>query len=147
MKNNISQPRQKRSRGYVLIETGLVFITFVFMLMGIFDFAQYLFVHQALVDRARSAARWGAVTDPTNTSAIQNMVLYDQATAPAGGGAGIFGLTPSMVSVTNQNPTTADRLLVVAITNYQYTMISPLIGGAHSGPSITISIPLGLPTS
>ena len=58
MHYTISPRRQKRSRGAVIIETGLVFVLFAFMLMGAFDFAQYLFVHQALVDRARSAARW-----------------------------------------------------------------------------------------
>ena len=57
MHYTISPRRQKRSRGAVIIETGLVFVLFAFMLMGAFDFAQYLFVHQALVDRARSAAR------------------------------------------------------------------------------------------
>ena len=75
MRNRISRRRQKQSRGAVIIETGLIFVVFTFMLMGAFDFAQFLFVHQAIVDRARSAARWGAVNDPTNTSAIQNMVL------------------------------------------------------------------------
>jgi Flp pilus assembly protein TadG len=145
--HHISPRRQKRSKGAVFLETGLVFVIFAFMLMGIFDFAQFLFVHQALVDRVRSAARWGAVTDPTNTTAIQNMVLYNQSTTPAAGTPGVFGLTATMVSVTNQDSTTSDRRLVVALTNYQYQMISPLIGGTHSGPNIVVSIPLGLPTS
>jgi Flp pilus assembly protein TadG len=147
MQNTISPRRQKQSRGAVIIETGLVFVLFAFMLMGVFDFAQYLFVHQALVDRARSAARWGAVTDPTNTTAIQNMVLYNQTTVPGNASSGIFGLTTDMVSVTNPNPTTSDRRLVVAISGYQYEMISPIVGGTHTGQNITISIPLGLPTS
>src|SRR5260221_7312690 len=98
MRDRISRRRQKQSRGAVLIETGLVLIAFIFMLMGAFDFAQFFFVHQAIVDRARTAARWGAVTDPTNSSAIQNMVLYNQSTVPAGSTSGIFGLTSAMVT-------------------------------------------------
>ena len=144
MHNRISQRRQKRSKGAVFLETGFVFVIFAFMLMGAFDFAQFLFIHQALVDRARSATRWGALSDPTNTSAIQNMVLYNQTTAPAGATSGIFGLTSSMVNVSTQDTSTSDDYrLVVTINNYPYQMISPIIGGTHNGPNITISFPLG----
>jgi Flp pilus assembly protein TadG len=144
MRNRISQRRQKGSKGAVFIETGLVFVIFAFMLMGAFDFAQFLFIHQALVDRARSAARWGALSDPTNTSAIQNMVLYNQTTAPSGVTSGIFGLTSSMVQVATQDTSSSDNYrLTVLITNYPYQMISPIIGGTYNGPNITISFPLG----
>jgi len=144
MRNSISRRRQKHSKGAVIVETGMVFVIFAFMLMGAFDFAQFLFIHQALVDRARSAARWGALSDPTNTSAIQNMVLYNQTTAPSGATSGIFGLTSSMVQVSTQDTSTSDDYrLIVSITNYPYLMISPTIGGTHNGPNITISFPIG----
>src|SRR5712692_3464702 len=136
MRNRISRRRQKRSRGAVIIETGLIFVVFSFILMGAFDFAQFLFIHQALVDRARPAARWGAVTDPTNTSAIQNMVLYNQTTVPAGVSSGIFGLTSDMVTVVTEASGTDDYRLVVVITNYTYEMISPIIGGTHTGANV-----------
>jgi len=144
MLNRISRQRKKRRKGAVLVETGLIFVAFSFMLMGAFDFAQFLFIHQALVDRARSAARWGAVNDPANTSAIQNMVLYNQATVPDGATSGVFGLTSDVVSVSTQDSATDNYRLVVAIMNYQYAMISPIIGGTHTGPNIVISVPLGL---
>ena len=144
MRDRISRRRQKQSRGAVLIETGLIFVAFSFMLMGAFDFAQFLFVHQALVDRVRSAARWGAVNDPTNASAIKNMVLYNQATVPDGATSGVFGLTSGSVSVSTPGSGTDDYRLVVTITNFQYEMISPIIGGTHTGPYIAISTPLGL---
>src|SRR6266446_2795602 len=140
MRNRISQRRLKRSKGAVFVETGFVFVMFAFLLMGAFDFAQFLFIHQALVDRARSAARWGALSDPTNASAIQNMVLYNQTTAPVGATSGIFGLTSDMVQVSTQDTSTsADYRLIVSITNYPYQMISPIIGGTHNGPNITIA--------
>jgi Flp pilus assembly protein TadG len=144
MRDRLSRRRQKQSKGAVIIETGLIFIVFAFMLMGAFDFAQFLFIHQALADRARSSARWGAVNDPTNSSAIQNMVLYNQTTVPSGATSGVFGLTSSMVTVTTADSGTDDYRLIVSITNYPYTMISPLIGGTYTGPNISISIPLGL---
>src|SRR5260370_1096289 len=144
MRNRISRRRQKQRKGAVIIETGLIFVVFAFMLMGAFDFAQFLFIHQALVDRARSSARWGAVSDPTNSSAIQNMVLYNQTTVPAGATSGVFGLTSAMVTVSTAGSGTDDYRLIVSITNYPYTMISPIIGGTYTGPNISISIPLGL---
>ncbi|HJT88419.1 MAG TPA: TadE family protein, partial [Bryobacteraceae bacterium] len=64
------------------MELALVFPLLASLLIGVADFGQYLFLQQALVERARFAARWGAVTDPSNTGAIINVVLYSQP-APA----------------------------------------------------------------
>ena len=53
-------PRRKiGSSGHVMIEAAFIFVVFFSMLIGAFDFGQFLFVHQALVERARMAARWG----------------------------------------------------------------------------------------
>jgi Flp pilus assembly protein TadG len=151
------QQSKKRQRGSALVETGFIFTTFAFMLIGAFDFGQFLFIHQALVERARTAARWGAVSDPTNHTAIQNMVLYNESTAPVsqGGGGngwggglnttapGYFGLTSDMVQVSDPGSGTNDYRLTVFITNYPYTVLSPYIGGTHIGPNITVSYPIG----
>ena len=152
------QPSKKRERGSVFVETAFIFTTFAFMLIGAFDFGQFLFIHQALVERARTAARWGAVSDPTNHTAIQNMVLYDQSSTPVnqqqqinnGWGdpppsnpPGYFGLTSDMVQVSDPGSGTNDYRLTVFITNYPYTVLSPYIGGTHIGPNITVSYPIG----
>lgn len=149
-----TQPlNRKRERGSVFVETAFIFTTLAFMLIGAFDFGQFLFIHQALVERARSAVRWGAVTDPTNTSAIQNMVLYNQSTTPGNSGngwgdtnatpAGYFGLTSSMVQVSDPGSGTDDYRVTILITNYPYTVLSPYIGGTYTGPNITVSYPIG----
>jgi Flp pilus assembly protein TadG len=132
---------RKRQRGSVLVETGFIFTTFAFMLIGAFDFGQFLFIHQALVERTRSAVRWGAVNDPTNHTSIQNMVLYNQSTAPGNNQSGYFGLTSGMVQVSDPG-TGNDHHLVVFITNYSYTVLSPYIGGTYMGPNITVSYPI-----
>jgi hypothetical protein len=150
------QPAKKRERGSVFVETAFVFTTFAFMLIGAFDFGQFLFVHQAFVERARNAVRWGAVNDPTNHTAIQNMVLYNQPNAPGGQGGGgngggdqnsnapgYFGLTSDMVQVSDPGSGTNDYRVTVFITNYPYTVLSPYIGGTHIGPNITVSYPIG----
>ncbi len=140
----------KRERGSVFVETALIFTTFAFMLIGTFDFGQFLFVHQSLVERARNAARWGVINDPTNHSAIQNMVLYNQSNLPGnqlGGGndapPGFLGLTSDMVQVSDVGSGTDDYRLVLLITNYPYVILSPYIGGTYRGPNIMISYPIG----
>jgi Flp pilus assembly protein TadG len=125
----------------VLVETGLIFTTFAFMLIGTADFGQFLFIHQALVERARSAARYGLVNDPTDTTSIQNMVLYNQPASTSG--STYFGLTSSMVQVSNPGSGTADNRIVVFITGYPYTILSPYIGGTYTGPNITVVAPVG----
>jgi Flp pilus assembly protein TadG len=126
-----------------MVEFGLIGTMFFILLVGIMDLGQALFLQEALLERARGAARWGAVTDPTNTGAIQNMVLYWQSTVPDGGRAS-FGLTPSMVSVSTVDAGTDNYRLVVQISGYSYMVLSPYLAGSYIGAPITVAVPLGL---
>lgn len=135
--------RRKSTRGSVTVEMALIGVMFFVMLLAIADFGQFLFIQQALVERARAAARWGAANDPSNTSAIQNVALYSQSTAPSGG-TPLFGLTPSMVSVSTADAGTDNYRLVVQISGYSYHVLSPYLASRYKGPSITVTVPLGL---
>jgi len=128
----------------VFVEASLVFLAFTVMLIGMFDFGQFLFIHQALVERARFAARWGAIHDPTDSASITNMVLFKQADAPAPGTPSYFHLAASNVSVTSPGTGTDNYYLHVKIAGYSYTVLSPYIAGTYTGPPITVSVPLGL---
>jgi Flp pilus assembly protein TadG len=128
----------------VIVETSLIFIVFFGMLISAFDFAQSLFVQQALVERARYAARWGAINDPTDSASIINMVLYYQAATPASGTPSYFNLTSSNVTVTNPDSATDQYRLNVKISGYSYTLLSPYFPGSYTGSPITVSVPLGL---
>ena len=141
--NAISVSRRKKSKGAAMVETALIFLGFTAMLIGVFDFGQFLFIHQALVERARYAARWGALSDPTNTAAITNMILYNQASDPPLGTPGYFGLTTSNLSVTNPYSGTDNYCLSVLISNYSYNMFSPFVAGSYNGPNIQVAVPLG----
>jgi Flp pilus assembly protein TadG len=140
----------RRGRGQALVESGLlgsrlvesalVALVFLATLIGIFDLGQILFVHQAFVERARSAARYAAV-NTFDEAAFKNMVLYHQTTVPEGRTSGIFGLTPAQVSVTQHDVNTNDHRIVVAINDYPCRFLSPLIARVFTGRSITISLP------
>lgn len=135
---------RRNSKGSVMVEAAIIFVAFVFMLVGIFDFGQFLFVHQALVERARYAARWGAVNDPTDTTSITNMVLYNQSTTPQTGTPTYFNLSSSNVSVTNPGSGTNDYRLTIQISGYSYLVLSPYIAGTYTGIPVTVSVPLGI---
>jgi Flp pilus assembly protein TadG len=139
-----------------MVETAFIFLSFAGMLIGAFDFGQFLFIHQAMVERARSAARWGAINDATDTTSITNMVLYNQAATPASGTASYFnlaaGATDAQGNVTGNvfvknagcSPATDDCALNLQISGYKFTVLSPYIAGSYTGPPVTVSVPLGL---
>jgi Flp pilus assembly protein TadG len=135
--------RRKTNQGSVMVELSLIGTLFFVLVIGIVDFAQALFIQQAIVDRARSAARWGAVTDPTNSTAIRNMVLYLQPTEPANGSAS-FGLTASMVNVSTADAGTYNYRLVVQVSGYSYRLLSPNLAGTYTGAPVNVSVALGL---
>ena len=130
-------------KGGAILEAALTSLIFFCMLIGAVDFGQFLFIHQALVERARSAARWGAVNGGTNLDGTRNMVLYNQPTVPSEP-SGYFGLTSSMVTVTNPDMNTDAARLSVRIDNYRYQIFSPYIAGTYTGPGILVSVPLGM---
>jgi hypothetical protein len=124
------------------------------LFIGVFDVGEMLFVHQTLTDRARNAARWGAVNtfDPTS---IQNLVLYG-ATAPAQGQTPSFGLAASNVTVTRPAAsvgTPEDRVVVTIIypvSLYPVSLVSVLIGqsatwSGTSAPTWNLQIQISTP--
>jgi Flp pilus assembly protein TadG len=119
--------KRNRQRGGTLLESVLTLVVFLALFIGVFDIGEMFFVHQTLTDRARNAARWGAVNAFDATS-IQNLVLYG-ATTPAGGQIASFGLATSNVTVTRPAAsvgTPEDRVVVTII--YPVTLISVFIG-------------------
>jgi hypothetical protein len=122
------------------VEAVLTLTAFIVIFLGMIEVGEILYIHQTLVERTRSAVRWGAVNpwDDTNSpTQIANVVLYGTP-APAGGSTPIFGLSSSNVSVSRPQPdySAADRV-VVAVSGYTLTFftnaIVQLSGGNHNG--------------
>jgi hypothetical protein len=99
-----------------------------------------LYFHEALVERARAAARYGAL-HPTDTTGIQNMAVYN--VASYGGSAPpaiISGMTPAMVDVQNPDVNTYSARVVVTISNYPISFISPYIAQTFHNRPIMIAM-------
>lgn len=140
---------RRRQRGGTLLESVLTLVVFLAMFIGIFDVGEMLFVHQTLTDRARNAARWGAV-NAFDAASIQNLVLYG-ATTPAQGQTASFGLSASNVTVTrpaNSVGQPEDRIIITV--TYPVSLISVFLGqsatwSGSSVPSWNLQIQVSTP--
>ena len=131
-----SKRRLRRQRGQALVESVLTLTAFLAIFMGMIEVGEILYVHQTLVERTRSAVRWGAVNawDATNSpTEITNMVLYGTAT-PADNSTGIFGLTAGNVNVSRPEPdySAGDRI-VVTVSGYTLTFFTNAIVRLSNG--------------
>jgi hypothetical protein len=131
--------RSRRQRGQALVESVLTLTAFLAIFLGMIEVGEILYIHQTLVERTRSAVRWGAVNawDSTDSpTEITNMVLYGT-TTPADSATPIFGLASSNVTVTRPQPdySAADRV-VVSVSGYSLTFFTnamvQMSGGSHS---------------
>ena len=71
------------TRGQGLVEAAMVLLVFFALLFGVVDCGQVLYAHQALVERVRSAVRWGTLHPYDGTGEqVANLILYDQLDEP-----------------------------------------------------------------
>jgi len=137
---------RRREKGQSFIESTFVMLAFFALLFGVIDCGQMLVAHEALVERARAAVRWGVVHPWDGTGEqIANLILYNQITEPAAG-EGFLGLTRDNIRVDHQ-PASANRpddeMLSVAVVNYRYHFISPWMAKALVSPRpVMISAPM-----
>lgn len=138
---------KRGERGQSLVEGTLVMLVFFALMFGVIDCGQVLVAHQALVERVRSAARWGVVHPWDGTGEqIANLILYNQPEEPRTTTDGYLGLTRDNVQVRYQPSVPLrpdDEILSVAIVNYRYHFMSPWITGTFINPrTVLISAPM-----
>jgi Flp pilus assembly protein TadG len=159
----VSASRRRRSSGNTMIELSFIFLVFAALLIGTFDFGQFLFVHQALVERGRWALRYGVANSNAGSNGdatcvaeglatcVQNQMLYYSSST---GTSGYFGLTTAMVVVTTLSQTGSSTVPIPSTTptytsyqllikNYPYKMYSLYSAGSYTGPNIYITFPAG----
>ena len=126
----------KRRAGVAVIEAALTIGLYCALVFSIFDFGFVMYMHQAVANRVSAAARYGAL-NPTDTTGMQNYVLYSRST---GSGAGLFGITSSLVTASRvDSGTIADRV-VVTVTGFHYPMVAPGMSG--TAKPITVTTPV-----
>jgi len=134
-------------RGQSLVEATLVLLVFFAMLLGVIDCGQILYAHQALVERVRSAVRWGALHAYDGTGdQVANLILFDQPDEPRAARDGFLGLTRANVQVRYQAATANrpdDEMLTVAVVNYESHFFSPWIARTIISPRpVLMSVPV-----
>jgi Flp pilus assembly protein TadG len=122
-----------------MLETALVLLMFILMLIGTLDFGQVLYFHQSLVERARAAARYAAI-NPTDSTGIQNIAVYNSATVPSPPVAILPGLTTGMVNVSNPGNNTPEARVMVTISGYPINFISPYIAQTFNNRPVIVSV-------
>jgi Flp pilus assembly protein TadG len=139
MKTQQARRNRNSERGSTMVETALILLVFLTMLIGVIDFGQVLYFHQSLVERARAAARYGAV-HPTDTTGITNVALYNQA-SPTGTPSPILpGMTSAMVNVQNLGDKTPEARVMVTISSYPINFLSPYIARQFNNRPVIVSI-------
>lgn len=133
--------RARGQAGQSLIESALILAAFMGLIIGMAGIGQLLFVRETLADRARMAARWGALNsyDP---AAIRRMVLFGTADAAPGQSA-FFGISSAAVEVSNPGcPGPACRVSV-AIPEHGIRSVEPMPSqpAEDSTPAAVASLP------
>ena len=138
-------------RGQSMVESTLVLLVFFSILLGVIDCGQVLFAHQSLVERVRSAVRWGVVTPWGGPDRIVNQVLYNQTESPGTNTPAFLGLRPENIVVRHQAPTQDrpdDETLSVTIVNYQPQFFSPWLATMVVSPrAVSITAPMAYRTA
>lgn len=133
------RPKRNSERGSNLVETSLILLTFLMMLIGVIDFGQVLYFHQSLTERARAAARYGAI-NPTDTTGIQNVAVYNTATVSGTPVSIMPGMTTAMVNVQNLDANTPEARVIVTISNYPINFISPYIAQQFNNRPVIVAM-------
>ena len=123
-------------RGQSMVEAALILMLFMMVILGLVNFGFIMWMHQTIEHRARAAARYGVI-NPTDTTGMQNMVLYNSTT---GSGTGMFGLTASNVSAAEYSSNSFQDRIKVTVSGYQFFLWFP--GKYINGKDITVSLPV-----
>jgi hypothetical protein len=110
-----------REKGQSLVETALILAAFMGLLFGMTGIGEMLFVRQTVADRARQAARWGAL-NPYDPAKIREMVRFGSVAA-------------SDIEVSNPGCPGMDCRIVVAIPTHSIRVIE------------TVGEPVGVPAT
>ena len=133
--------------GATLVEFAIAATVFLTVMFAVIEFGRALWVHNALADAARRAARY-AVNQPASNppgvkttglnvgpslTAIKNVAVYGD---PAGGTTPLVDqLTPANLNVQYAGFGLGEGTVAVTITNYQFQFVVPIVGTTIQMPN------------
>jgi len=139
-------------RGATLVEFAIAATVFLTAMFAVIEFGRALWVHNALADAARRAARY-AVNQPASSpagvkttgmnvgpslTAIRNVAVYGD---PAGGAQPMVnGLAPANLNVEYKDFGVGNGTVAVTITNYQFQFVIPFIGTTIQMPDYNTTL-------
>ena len=145
----ISTDIRRARRGSAILESAFVFTVMFSMLVGAFDFAQFLFVHQAIEERIRSAIRTGVALGETDLTAnIENLLLHGHPDPVQDGShpswPRYYGMSHDEITVVTAGSGTENYRVIVQLIGYDFKSLSLFIAGDKTTPTVTVSYPLGM---
>jgi Flp pilus assembly protein TadG len=139
--------KKSRQEGSTLVEFAIGASVFLLAMFAVIEFGRALWVHNALADAARRAARY-AVNQPASTpagvstsgtnvgpsiAAIRNVGVYGNSGGT--GAAMVPNLDPTTnIDVTYSNFGVGQGTVSVSITGYQHQFVVPIIGTTITMP-------------
>ena len=133
-------------KGATLVEFAIGASVFLLAMFAVIEFGRALWVHNALADAARRAARY-AINRPANTpagvttsgtnvgpsiTAIRNVGVYGD---PAGGTNPLVNnLTPENLDVQYTDFRVGGGTVSITVTGYQHQFVVPIIGTTITMP-------------
>jgi Flp pilus assembly protein TadG len=117
---------RRGERGAAIVEFAIAATIFLTMTFAVLELGRLLWIHNALADATRRAARYAVNQPQTAVSDIKNIAVYGNT---AGTGSPLVNdLTPAQVTVTYNNFGIAEGTVTVAITSYDFRFVLPLVG-------------------
>ena len=133
--------KKKNQKGAGMLETALVTLTLVGMIIFIVDIGRILLIQQFVTERTRVTVR-NAVVNNWDATATKNFLVYNNTTAPDGGGPGYLGLLTSQVSYTTLGTAgQPDYRLQVKVSGIPVLTWIPHIAGQFTLPPVTATMP------
>lgn len=141
-------------RGATLVEFAIAATVFLTAIFAVLEFGRALWIHNALSDAARRAARY-AIHQPASTpagvkttstqpdqgpsvAAIKNVAVYGD---PLGGTTPMVNdLTTDNVHVWYQGFGLGEGSVSVTITNYQFQFVIPMVGTTITMPDYNTTL-------
>ena len=132
--------KRSRRRGQALIEGALTLLLFLITMIAIIDFGQIMFIHAAMTERVRDAARRG-ITSSFDATTYKNLVRYG-VKVTTGTEVAFMGLTDAQVDVFQSNVGTPSESVTVRVIDYDMNVFTPYLAGLiRNNTSFTATIP------